>query len=95
VGRYASLFPVHLEGLGDDIADKVLDALRSGLLDQDGVVRFATLPSGTNVPGHPEGIAADEYGNIYVATFEFTLDNVIYIFNRNGRLRTTLPLPDG
>ena len=37
--------------------------------DEGGVVRFATLPPG---PGHPEGIAADAKGNIYVATFDFS-----------------------
>lgn len=58
--------------------------------DRDGVVRFATLPPG---PGHPEGIAADESGNIYVSTFDFTTTNVIHIFGRNGRLRDTIPLP--
>lgn len=62
--------------------------------DQSGVVRFATLPAG---PGHPEGIAADAAGNIYAATFQFPAPgnppfNVIHIFGRNGRLRTTIPL---
>jgi len=60
--------------------------------DHDGVVRFATLPQSS--PGHPEGIAADETGNIYVATFEFATTNVIHIFGRNGRLEDTIPLPD-
>ncbi len=59
--------------------------------DSGGVVRFATLPPG---PGHPEGIAADENGNIYVATFEFATTNVVHIFGHNGRLRDTIPLPD-
>jgi sugar lactone lactonase YvrE len=58
--------------------------------DKDGVVRFATLPSG---PGHPEGIAADQNGNVYVATFDFTTTNVIHIFGTNGGLLTTIPLP--
>jgi sugar lactone lactonase YvrE len=59
--------------------------------DQSGVVRFATLPKPG--PGFPEGIAADEAGNIYVATFDSTTTNVIHIFGHNGRLRDTIPLP--
>lgn len=59
--------------------------------DESGVVRFATLPQ--NGPGHPEGIAADSRGNIYVASFEFTEPNVIYIFRSNGHLHDTIPLP--
>src|SRR5438034_7630393 len=58
--------------------------------DEGGVVRFATLPPG---PGHPEGIAADAKGNIYVATFDFSTTNVIHIFGNNGRLLDTIPLP--
>src|SRR5438093_5188013 len=63
--------------------------------DEGGVVRFATLPSG---PGHPEGIAADAKGNIYVATFDFSSSpppNVIHIFGKNGRLLDTIPLQEG
>ncbi len=52
-----------------------------------GVSRFATLPTG---PGHPEGIAADAAGNIYVATFEFPpASNRIYVFGSGGRLNVT------
>jgi len=58
--------------------------------DEGGVVRFATLPPG---PGHPEGVAADAKGNIYVATFD-SLPNAIHIFGNNGRLLDTIPLPD-
>ena len=58
-----------------------------------GVVRFATLPPGA---GHPEGIAADRRGNIYVATFDFTLPNVIHVFvGTSGQLAFTIPLPGG
>lgn len=56
-----------------------------------GVVRFATLPKPG--PGFPEGIAADPAGNIYVATFDFTQTNNVYVFGANGRLKTTVPLP--
>jgi sugar lactone lactonase YvrE len=60
--------------------------------DRDGgVVRFATLPSPG--PGFPEGIAADRAGNIYVATFDFTQTNNLYVFGANGRRSTTVPLP--
>ncbi len=58
---------------------------------QGGVVRFATLPKPG--PGHPEGLAADAAGNIYVATFDFTTTNVIDIFGPNGKLLVTIPLP--
>ncbi|HUG56545.1 MAG TPA: hypothetical protein VMJ92_05645, partial [Candidatus Limnocylindrales bacterium] len=55
--------------------------------DPGGVHRFVTLPDG---PGHPEGIAADADGNIYVATFEFPpAPNRIYVFGHNGRLKAT------
>jgi sugar lactone lactonase YvrE len=51
--------------------------------DRDNKVeRFATLPKPG--PGFPEGIAADADGNIYVATFDFTQTNNLYIFRRNG-----------
>ncbi|HEY7559348.1 MAG TPA: hypothetical protein VIH18_31550 [Candidatus Binatia bacterium] len=46
--------------------------------DQDGIVRFATLPQSS--PGHPEGIAADERRNIYVATFNFAAQNCCSIY---------------
>ena len=55
------------------------------------VARFATLPKPG--PGFPEGIAADRDGNIYVATFDFSQPNNIYVFHRNGRLKTTIPVP--
>lgn len=42
----------------------------SAQADAGGVVRFGTLPPGA--PGHPEGLAADENGNIYAASFELT-----------------------
>lgn len=58
--------------------------------DKGGIVRFATLPAG---PGHPEGIAADAKGNIYVATFDFSTTNVIHVFGANGQLQRTIPLP--
>ena len=74
----------------------VLAVLTCGLpapaaADEDGVVRFATLPKPG--PGFPEGIAADKAGNIYVATFDFTQPNVIYVFNRSGHVQTTIDVP--
>jgi sugar lactone lactonase YvrE len=59
------------------------------LADADGVVRFATLPPG---PGFPEGIAADRAGRIFVATFDFTNPNVIYVLDRNGKVDATISL---
>ena len=60
--------------------------------DRDqGVERFATLPKPG--PGFPEGIAADRDGNVYVATFDFSQPNNIYVFRRDGRLKTTIPVP--
>ena len=61
------------------------------LADSDGVVRFATLPKPG--PGFPEGIAADSRGRIFVATFDFSTTNMIYIFDRNGKVDETIPLP--
>lgn len=74
--------------------------------DATGDVRtFAILPE-MSVPdsedpskivavGHPEGVTADRQGNVYVATFETSLDNYIYVYDRLGRLRTTLKIPAG
>lgn len=59
--------------------------------NSDGVERFATLPKPG--PGFPEGIAADQAGRIYVSTFDFSTDNVIHVFRRNGHLQTTISLP--
>lgn len=61
------------------------------LVQAQGVSRFATLPKPG--PGFPEGIAADRQGRIYVATFDFTTDNAIHIFGRDGQLTTSIPLP--
>jgi len=61
--------------------------------DSDGVHRFATLPKPG--PGFPEGIAADWRGRIFVATFDFTVGNVVYVFDRNGKLDETISLPAG
>jgi hypothetical protein len=51
--------------------------------DDGKIKRFATLPKPG--PGHPEGIAADADGNIYVSTFDFTQPNNLYVFGRDGR----------
>jgi DNA-binding beta-propeller fold protein YncE len=66
--------------------------------DEDGVVRFATLPKPG--PRFPEGIAADARGRIFVATFEdpsvpSNPNNVIYVFDRNGHLDATISLQRG
>jgi sugar lactone lactonase YvrE len=58
---------------------------------EDRVERFATLPK--EGPGFPEGIAADHRGRIFVATFDFSKTNVIYIFDRHGKLDETISLP--
>jgi sugar lactone lactonase YvrE len=59
--------------------------------DAQDVVRFATLPKPG--PGFPEGIAADAAGRIYVATFDFSTTNVIYVFERSGNRAATISLP--
>lgn len=64
---------------------------RPAAADSNGVERFATLPKPG--PGFPEGIAADRAGRIYVATFDFSTDNAIHVFGRNGHLETTISLP--
>lgn len=68
-------------------------AATPALSDAGGVVRFATLPKPG--PGFPEGIAADAAGRIYVATFDFSQPNVIYIFDRNGKVDETIHLRAG
>ena len=68
-------------------------AAAPALANDDGVVRFATLPKPG--PGFPEGITADAAGGIYVATFDFSQPNVIYIFRRNGQVDQTISLPAG
>jgi sugar lactone lactonase YvrE len=61
--------------------------------DRGTATTFATLPPGT---GHPEGIAADAQGNLYVADFdvsgETAVGNVI-VFDRAGRLVRKLAIP--
>jgi sugar lactone lactonase YvrE len=73
------------------VAAMVVGVVEPAAADHDGVVRFATLPKPG--AGHPEGIAADAAGRIYVATFDFVNENVIHIFGRNGRLDATISLP--
>lgn len=73
--------------------------------DSSDVRTFAILPEmsapdasdpGKSVAvGHPEGVTADRQGNVYVATFETSFDNYIYVYDRLGRLRTTLTIPAG
>src|SRR2546425_9196716 len=60
--------------------------------DRGAAVTFATLPHGT---AHPEGIAAEAQGNIYVADFdvsgETAVGNVV-VFDRAGRLLRKLDI---
>jgi sugar lactone lactonase YvrE len=73
--------------------------------DERDVRTFAILPEvvtpdpndpGRSLPvGHPEGVTADRQGNIYAATFEVGLDNFIYVYDRVGRLRTTVKIAAG
>ncbi len=69
-----------------------------------GVHRFATLPeltSSTGTPvGHPEGLCADSWGNIYADTFELPnangyVQNYIDVFGPDGKLKTSTPVPTG
>jgi sugar lactone lactonase YvrE len=68
-----------------------------------GVQRFATLPARSLnglALGHPEGLCADAEGNIYANSFEQPaasgyIQNYIYKFNRQGRLVTSTPTPQG
>jgi sugar lactone lactonase YvrE len=61
--------------------------------DRGTATTFATLPPGT---AHPEGIAADAQGNLYVADFdvsgETAVGNVI-VFNHAGQLVRKLNIP--
>jgi sugar lactone lactonase YvrE len=61
--------------------------LVAGAWERGDVDRFATLPPGA---AHPEGVAADKAGNIYVATFDpagTALDKrQLFVFDRQGRL---------
>jgi sugar lactone lactonase YvrE len=86
-GKLLSLRATQFGGLGSFIENAIQEAL---FHSQGGVERFATLPKPG--PGFPEGIAADEDGNIYASTFDFTTGNVIHVFDRRGRLRTTTPV---
>lgn len=71
----------------------VLSIPTLAVADAGGVVRFATLPQ--DGPGFPEGITADASGRIFVSTFDFSKPNVVYIFDRAGRLDATISLPAG
>lgn len=68
------------------------------------VQRFATLPARTassGAPlGHPEGLCADSWGDIFANTFELPgsggyVQNYIYAFGPNGTLKTSTPVPTG
>jgi DNA-binding beta-propeller fold protein YncE len=75
------------------LAVLVLGVATPALADDEGVVRFATLPKPG--AGFPEGIAADAAGRIYVATFDFSQPNLIYVFDRNGKVDAAISLPAG
>ena len=69
----------------------ILAPLQALAWNRGEVTRFATLPAGSN---NPEGIAADFYGNFYVADFAVggTPSGVgqIIVFDREGRFKRTL-----
>lgn len=73
------------------VAVVAVGVIEPAAADSGGVVRFAALPKPG--AGHPEGLAADAAGRIYVATFDFVNQNVIHIFGHNGQLEATIPLP--
>src|SRR5438105_11503539 len=58
--------------------------------DRGHVETFATLPAGT---AHPEGIAVDGSGNVYVTTFDVSASSgpgKIVVFDANGNPQRTL-----
>ena len=70
-------------------------ALPAAAWNRSPAVQFATLPPGT---AHPEGIAADASGNLYVANFDVTGNTTvgtIVVFARNGRWLRTLQIDNG
>ena len=70
-------------------------ALPAAAWNRSPAVQFATLPPGT---AHPEGIAADASGNLYVANFDVTGNTTvgtIVVFDRNGRWLRTLQIDNG
>src|SRR5689334_5393272 len=65
----------------------VLPPLAAEAWDRGRAERFATLPDGA---AHPEGITADDDGNLYVATFEATKPagspGEFFVYSPSGRL---------
>jgi sugar lactone lactonase YvrE len=61
--------------------------LNASAWDRGTVQKFATLPPGAD---RPEGLTADEHGNVYVTTFGLTAPagtlGQLYVFDRNGQL---------
>ena len=58
--------------------------------DRGRATRFATLPPGT---AHPEGIAIDDAGNVFVADFDVNRaagPGQVVVFDHSGRLRRVL-----
>jgi sugar lactone lactonase YvrE len=73
------------------VAALILAPLDALAWNRGEVTRFATLPAGSN---NPEGIAADFYGNFYVADLAVggTPSGVgqVVVFDRDGKVRRTL-----
>lgn len=71
-------------------------ALPAAAWNRSPATQFAALPVGT---AHPEGIAADARGNLYVANFDVsrppTAPGNIVVFDRNGRWLRTLEVTNG
>jgi sugar lactone lactonase YvrE len=71
-------------------------ALPATAWNRSHATQFATLPAGT---AHPEGIAADARGNLYVADFDVgrptTAPGNIVVFDRNGHWLRTLQITNG
>ncbi len=71
-------------------------ALPAAAWNRSPATQFATLPAGT---AHPEGIAADARGNLYVADFDVsrptTAPGNIVVFDHNGRWLRTFQITNG
>lgn len=71
-----------------------LTALQAQAWTRLPAVTFATLPAGT---AHPEGITADDRGNLYVANFDVgkaSGPGDVLVFDRHGKLLRKLSVTD-